>query len=47
MSVKTYDVPPEFARRAHADAATYQAMYQRSIDDPDGFWAEQAEKFIS
>jgi propionyl-CoA synthetase len=21
----------------------YQAFYQRSIDDPDGFWAEQAE----
>ena len=23
----------------------YKALYQRSIDDPDGFWAEMAEKF--
>ncbi len=23
----------------------YKKMYQRSIDDPDGFWAEQAENF--
>lgn len=24
----------------------YQQMYQHSIDDPDGFWAEQAKKHI-
>jgi len=24
----------------------YQEKYQRSIDDPDGFWTEEAEKFI-
>ena len=24
----------------------YLALYQRSIDDPEGFWAEQAETFV-
>jgi len=24
----------------------YKYMYQRSLDDPDGFWAEEAEKFV-
>ena len=24
----------------------YKNKYQRSIDDPDGFWAEEAEKFV-
>ena len=24
----------------------YKEMYQRSIDDPDAFWAEEAEKFF-
>ena len=44
---KLYPVPSDFAAKAHIDAATYQAMYQRSIDDPEGFWAEQAEQFLS
>ncbi|MGD8785727.1 MAG: acetate--CoA ligase [Thioalkalispiraceae bacterium] len=43
---KIYDVPTEFASKAHIDAKTYKEMYQRSVDDPDGFWAEQAEKFL-
>jgi len=29
------------------DAETYHSMYQKSIENPDDFWAEQAEKFIS
>src|SRR5690554_5573820 len=28
------------------DLETYQQMYRRSIEDPEGFWAEQAERFI-
>jgi acetyl-CoA synthetase len=46
MSDKIYDVPADFASKAHINAQSYQEMYQRSVDDPDGFWAEQAEKFI-
>jgi len=38
---------PESFRDAHINAADYQQMYRRSIDDPEGFWAEQAEIFLS
>lgn len=39
-----YPVSDDMAAKAWADKATYQAMYQRSMDDPDGFWAEQAKR---
>ncbi|MCW4149529.1 acetate--CoA ligase [Halomonas sp. 18H] len=39
-----YPVLDGIAAHAWADKATYQAMYQRSVDDPQGFWAEQAER---
>ncbi len=44
--VKVYPVPPAIAARAHIDAERYRAMYARSLADPEGFWSEQAEKFI-
>ncbi|WAK00747.1 acetate--CoA ligase [Methylobacter sp. YRD-M1] len=44
--VKIYDVQPEIAARAHITAETYKSLYQRSIDDPEAFWAEQAELFL-
>ena len=47
MSDKIYDVPASFAKHTHINAKTYDEMYKRSISDPDGFWAEQAEKFIT
>ncbi len=40
--------PPaaEFSKQAHITSMEqYQAMYKRSIEDPDGFWTEMAEKF--
>ena len=46
-SEKVYDVPKEVAARAHITADKYKEMYARSVSDPDGFWGEQAEKFIS
>jgi acetyl-CoA synthetase len=39
-----FPVPEEIARSAHCDWASYQAMYRRSIEDPQGFWAEQAKR---
>ncbi len=39
-------VPANF-KDAHINARQYQAMYQRSIDDPDGFWSEMANEFLS
>ena len=45
--VKLYPVPADVASHAHIDEARYVEMYQRSVDDPEGFWGEQAEKFLS
>jgi acetyl-CoA synthetase len=45
--VKVYPVPPEFAAHAHIDRARAEAMYQRSVSDPEGFWAEQADEFLT
>ena len=36
---KTYNIPAAFADDAHLDEAQYEAMYKRSIEDPEGFWA--------
>jgi len=41
-----YPVPDERAERAHVDAARREAMYARSVENPDEFWAEQAEEFV-
>jgi acetyl-CoA synthetase len=45
--VKLHPVPENIAKSAHIDKAKYDAMYARSISDPEGFWSEQAETFIS
>jgi acetyl-CoA synthetase len=44
---KVYPVPTEAAAQAHITEAQYNDMYRRSVDDPEGFWAEQAEKFVT
>ena len=43
---KVYPVSAEAASHAYIDDAKYQEMYKRSIDDPEGFWAEQADEFL-
>jgi len=45
--IKSYPVPADLAATAHIDAARYELMYKRSIEDPDGFWAEQADQFVT
>src|SRR3990172_8002009 len=42
--VKVHPVPAEWKKRAFVDKARYRAMYQRSVDDPDGFWAGEARR---
>ncbi|GFM56323.1 acetate--CoA ligase [Pseudomonas capsici] len=37
-----YPVRPEVAANTLTDEATYKAMYQQSVVNPDGFWREQA-----
>ena len=44
---ETYPVPSSMKARTLIDEATYDSMYQRSIADPDGFWADQASAFLS
>ncbi len=44
---ETHPVNPDFAAQANINAEKYKEMYDRSINDPDGFWAEQAEKYIT
>ncbi len=43
---RTYPVPAELADSATINEARYNDMYQRSVDDSDAFWAEQAEELI-
>jgi len=43
---KLYPVIPEVAQSAHINADQYHAMYRQSIERPEQFWAEQAEKFL-
>ena len=45
--VKTYPVPAAFAAQANVTADQYEAMYKRSVDDPAGFWGEQAEQYLT
>ncbi len=44
---KIYPVPAAVAAHAWINNDQYLAMYQRSVDDPEGFWAEQAEQFVT
>ncbi|MBK1694990.1 acetate--CoA ligase [Chromatium weissei] len=44
---KIYPVSAAVAAKAHVTAEQYATLYQRSIDDPAGFWAEQASQFVS
>ncbi|OGT90265.1 MAG: acetate--CoA ligase [Gammaproteobacteria bacterium RIFOXYD12_FULL_61_37] len=44
---KVYAVPADFAAQANISDAEYQSMYRRSVDDPAGFWADQAEKYLT
>ncbi len=37
-------VPPDFARSGTLDMAAYKAMYRRSVEHPEAFWGEQAER---
>ncbi|MBU1191375.1 MAG: acetate--CoA ligase [Gammaproteobacteria bacterium] len=44
---KVYPVPATLSASTLLDAAGYKKMYQRSVDDPEGFWAEQANQLLT
>src|SRR3546814_4378804 len=39
-----FPVSEDWAKRAWADRARYQDMYDRSIRDPEGFWGEEGKR---
>ncbi len=47
LDTQSHPVPDHWRRSAHISNDRYLELYQASIDRPDEFWAEQAEKFIS
>jgi hypothetical protein len=46
MSDKVYEIPADWAKRAFIDSAKYRAMYDRSLADPNGFWAGGQEHLV-
>jgi len=47
MSQAIHPLSQEFATQANINVEQYTAMYQQSIKDPEAFWAEQANKYVS
>jgi len=47
MSEKVYDILTEATKDAYINDELYQEMYERSVDEPDAFWAEQADTFLT
>ena len=39
-----YPVRPEVAAAAHCDSKKYQEMYEKSVEDPEGFWEAQGRR---
>ena len=44
MSKEKFSPSPEFAANAHADSATYDAMYAASIANPEAFWGKHGKR---
>src|SRR3954470_20779455 len=45
MSVsEVFRVTEQWAKQSHCNAAKYKAMYEHSVGDPEGFWAQMAER---
>ena len=40
----SYPVPAAFAAKANLSPEKYKALYERSIDDPEGFWFEMGQR---
>ncbi|KHD89359.1 MAG: acetyl-CoA synthetase [Bdellovibrio sp. ArHS] len=44
MHKELYPIPADVAKHAWINEAKYKEMYEKSIKDPEGFWAEAAER---
>jgi len=47
MNQELYPVPKEFREHAHITEPKYLEMYRRSVEDPESFWSEQANAFLT
>ena len=46
--ISVYTPPVDFSANAHVSSlAEYRALYDRSVNDPEAFWAAQAEQRIT
>jgi len=41
-----YPVPESLSARTHLDEARYRELYQRSVEQPERFWSEQASALL-
>ncbi len=45
---RTFPPSKEFSQKAHIKSMKeYEQIYKRSVDDPEKFWAEMAEKYLT
>ncbi|GER93275.1 acetate--CoA ligase [hot springs metagenome] len=45
---RTFPPPREFSEKAHIKSMKdYESIYKRSVEDPEGFWSEMAEKNLT
>ena len=45
---RTFPPPENFSKKAHIKSmAEYEEIYRRSVEDPEGFWAEMAEEHLT
>ncbi len=44
MTPQLHEPSKDTVARAHADRAAYDRMYAQSMQDPEGFWAEQGKR---
>ncbi len=47
MSDASFPVIPTFAQQAHMTHKQYVDEYQRSVDHPEAFWADQAKQYLT
>jgi acetyl-CoA synthetase len=47
MHKEIYPVSAAVAKKALINEEQYKAMYQKSVQDPEGFWGEQAERRLN
>ena len=44
MANELFPVPESWMKNSHCDNAKYMKMYADSVNDPEGFWGEQAKR---